>query len=215
MVFLTFWQGLAILIVVNISGSSDKDDAETPTERGHRYQNTLICCEMLLFSLTHWCVFPAEEWEKGYEPKTSNHQPGIGIQDFVSDVGQIYRRRRRRRPGRSTGGKRSSPRHGEFGLYQQPGLTAAYVAEEEDGPLEGHPRGPGRRKSQYRNSSRKFQEQESSESYNQDDDDLYLEEDVVVPQPTSVPKHDELRTRAFSDGSSMAADDEEDDMELL
>ena len=51
-VFLTFWQGLMILIfVVVLADPSEKADA---TARAQNYQNLLICLEMLLFSLWQW-----------------------------------------------------------------------------------------------------------------------------------------------------------------
>jgi hypothetical protein len=105
-VFLTFWQGLAISIFVNFnlnqdsgsngnSGSSANDDTvsydsddQTPLERAAEIQSILICMEMLLFSIAHWCVFPSEEWEPDYRPK-QYASPGIGIKDFASDVSFI------------------------------------------------------------------------------------------------------------------------------
>jgi hypothetical protein len=107
-VFLTFWQGLAISIFVNLNldqnsgsgntnstGSSAYDDTvsydsddQTPLERAAEIQNILICMEMLLFSIAHWCVFPSEEWEPDYRPK-HYASPGIGIKDFASDVSYI------------------------------------------------------------------------------------------------------------------------------
>jgi len=85
-VFMTFWQGLLITIVtylhpktfVRSNGASTGDPAEY-------IQNVLICLEMLLFSLAHFCVFPVEEWEEGYRPQTLA-KPGLGFQDFVSDL---------------------------------------------------------------------------------------------------------------------------------
>lgn len=51
-VFLTFWQGLAILIfVVVLADPSEKEDA---SRRAEQYQNMLICIEMLFFSISHW-----------------------------------------------------------------------------------------------------------------------------------------------------------------
>jgi hypothetical protein len=128
-VFLTFWQGLVILIVVNLRSNGDDD----PSAQAKRYQNILICLEMLFFSITHWCVFPAEEWEKDYKPPEVVHKAGIGIQDFVSDVGYIVKSGRE---GRKTRRRRKTRDHG--GLYARP-ATASMVAststlseEEED-----------------------------------------------------------------------------------
>lgn len=208
---MTFWQGLAILILVNLSGGSDDGEGESPAERGRRYQNFLICCEMLFFSLTHWCVFPAEEWEKGYEPPTQAHKPGIGIQDFVSDVGQIYRRRRRRRAGRvPVAAKRSSPRRGDAALYHRPGMPTAFLAEEED---EMPSDGSGPRISEQHSSHRaELYHEDSSESYHPDMDLELKEEPVMLGNPQARTQN---RPRFFSDGSSLKADDEDDDMELI
>lgn len=175
-VFLTFWQGLAILIFVNLDSTISDDPSDNPTARAHKYQNVLICCEMLLFSLTHWCVFPAEEWEKDYQPPTQVNHAGLGIKDFVSDVNQIYRNGRRRRKSRrrrhhTVGGRRG--RGHEGGMYHRP----ARIAEEEE------------------------------EDYYDDkgvDADNFNDKDFPS-----------LRARLSSDGSSVKADDEDDENELL
>jgi hypothetical protein len=217
-VFLTFWQGLAILILVNLSSSSDDGDGESPADKGRRYQNILICCEMLFFSLTHWCVFPAEEWEKGYKPPTEAHQPGIGLQDFVSDMGQIYHRRRRRRAGRvPANAKRSLPRRGVAGVYHQPGTPATFIEEEEEDEMssEVDPGGICRRISEYRSNQRpRLYDEDSSESYDQEMDlGLEVQGETARLGPPKTGQHS--RPRVFSDGSSVKADDEDDDMELI
>lgn len=43
---------------------------------------------MLLFSVAHFCVFPAEEWEDGYKMKFYEG-PGFGFRDFAQDVNLI------------------------------------------------------------------------------------------------------------------------------
>ena len=121
-VFLTFWQGLAILIFVNLAGND-----EDPSAKARHYQNTLICCEMVLFSISHWCVFPAEEWEKDYQP--NREMPGIGIQDFVSDVGYIVESRRNRKPRRGTR-RRSRKDHGG-GMYHRPVVVASLESDDD------------------------------------------------------------------------------------
>ena len=51
-VFVTFWQGLAIVIfVVVLADPSEKVEA---TYRAHQYQDILICMEMLFFSIFQW-----------------------------------------------------------------------------------------------------------------------------------------------------------------
>lgn len=109
-VFLTFWQGLLITILVHwqwdddndsstvdasmnnstrfLEDALDSDSADSAHEQASRIQNVLICLEMLLFSIAHWCVFPAEEWEPDYRPK-EYAKPGIGLKDFASDVGYL------------------------------------------------------------------------------------------------------------------------------
>lgn len=142
-VFLTFWQGLLISIIVQVWQKDERasavgvavgsDATTTPGSDsewdyvdennnstggrilyetnhqegytqgdGHEYtdpkqqaaqiQNFLICLEMLFFSIAHWCVFPAEEWEPDYRPK-HYAKPGIGLSDFVSDMSYIINSR--------------------------------------------------------------------------------------------------------------------------
>ncbi|GKY95661.1 hypothetical protein MPSEU_000527100 [Mayamaea pseudoterrestris] len=86
-VFLTFWQGLLINIVVQLQASDDMVDLDVE-QQASQIQNFLICLEMLLFSIAHWCVFPVEEWEPDYRPK-KYAKPGIGLKDFAKDVGYI------------------------------------------------------------------------------------------------------------------------------
>jgi len=120
-VFLTFWQGLAIRIGLSIENSRADDDSRlSGVEIGRKavqIQNVVICLEMLFFSITHWCVFPAEEWQPGFEASKQRQRrrresygdeiepslkPGIGLNDFVQDVSHIYNARRRvRRRGKA------------------------------------------------------------------------------------------------------------------
>jgi hypothetical protein len=65
------------------------DDTTTASERAAQIQNFLICLEMLFFSIAHWCVFPAEEWDPQYRPKTNYAKPGLGLKDFAKDVSFI------------------------------------------------------------------------------------------------------------------------------
>ena len=105
-VFLTFWQGLAISIAVQFGSGGINSEAgnvedgdenssvspvKDPRAQAVAIQNLLICLEMLFFSLAHWCVFPTEEWEPDYRPKTLA-KPGLGFSDFAKDVKVIMRR---------------------------------------------------------------------------------------------------------------------------
>jgi hypothetical protein len=91
-VFMTFWQGLVIDIIVSVDAGGrweDMDENSTnPREKAIYLQNVLICLEMLLFSIAHWCVFPNDEWKQGYT-RQNFPKPGIGFSDFVSDVSLI------------------------------------------------------------------------------------------------------------------------------
>ena len=88
---MTFWQGLAISIIVHLDGHIDDDSAAKSRDQAAAIQNLLICVEMLFFSLAHWCVFPVEEWEPNYRP-TQMARPGLGLRDFAKDVRVIMRR---------------------------------------------------------------------------------------------------------------------------
>lgn len=83
-VFLTFWQGLAISIIVHLDGHIDDENTSKSHYQAAAIQNLLICVEMLFFSLAHWCVFPVEEWEPDYLPKQMA-RPGLGLKDFAKD----------------------------------------------------------------------------------------------------------------------------------
>jgi len=97
-VFMTFWQGLAISIIFHANKSEnshnkhDDDDATSSSSDGissaDTIQHILICMEMLFFSVAHWLVFPAEEWEDGYKIKFYD-RPGFGFKDFASDVSLV------------------------------------------------------------------------------------------------------------------------------
>ena len=70
------------------------------------------------------------EWEPNYEPRQM-HTPGLGIKDFVSDVGQIVKNRKgrnrkgRRRISRRKNNGSNSYNNNNAGLYHQPGTSAS------------------------------------------------------------------------------------------
>ena len=88
-IFVTFYQEMIISILVNWHHENQHTDTNLAA-RVSQLQNGLICLEMLLFSLTHWCVFPIKEWQKDFTPKTMA-KPDIELQDFVSDVNHVSR----------------------------------------------------------------------------------------------------------------------------
>jgi len=83
-VFMTFWQGLAITILAQMTDVAGEDK----TEWAMSAQNFLICLEMLLFSIAHFYCFPTEEWQEGYRIKAERGQFGdtIALGDFFQDV---------------------------------------------------------------------------------------------------------------------------------
>jgi hypothetical protein len=89
---MTFWQGLIISIIFHANTDDDKSD-DDESNSGSSYsaksiQHILICMEMLFFSAAHMCVFPAEEWEEGYQVKHGGG-PTFAFDDFASDVNMI------------------------------------------------------------------------------------------------------------------------------
>lgn len=88
-VFMTFWQGLALSILAQATDAGG-DDAQ---EWARSAQNFLICLEMLLFSIAHFYCFPTEEWEEGYEQKHSENKFGdsIALGDFMHDLKLVLR----------------------------------------------------------------------------------------------------------------------------
>lgn len=108
-VFLTFWQGIVIAILVHyldlqVNNSSIGDDDQASTndnklsaDTSTILQNLLISCEMFLFAIAHYCYYPWEEWEEGYSTRnndtTENNDrvvPRFGdnfaLRDFANDV---------------------------------------------------------------------------------------------------------------------------------
>lgn len=93
-VFMTFWQGLAIRLIFHFNQNNsdneneEEEDSTSDSNTATSIQHILICMEMLFFSVAHFCVFPAEEWEDGYVQKFYEG-PGFGFKDFASDVNLI------------------------------------------------------------------------------------------------------------------------------
>eukprot|EP00536_Pseudo-nitzschia_multiseries_P004734 jgi/Psemu1/237895/estExt_Genewise1.C_810016 len=227
-VFLTFWQGLAILLsLVLAAAPEEKEEAYL---QARKYQNLLICVEMLLVAISQWCVFPAVEWEPGYEPRQM-HTPGLGIRDFVSDVGQIVSNRSR---GRRTGKrrkKRGGSSGGKAGLYHMP-LTASVVASQYDDGFDGQ---RGTSDSSYvddgfgNGNNNSFDSGESHDEDQFETNDEYEYNAADIPYGSSgndedggivIDKGDRIdrsRTTSESSGGGDNADDEnsDNDMELL
>jgi hypothetical protein len=88
-VFMTFWQGLALSILAQATDAGGDDSQEWARSS----QNFLICLEMLLFSIAHFYCFPTEEWEPGYEQKHSENKFGdsIALGDFMNDLKLVLR----------------------------------------------------------------------------------------------------------------------------
>jgi Organic solute transporter Ostalpha len=84
-VFMTFWQGLALSVLAQTTDVAGEDDADAFAKSS---QNFLICLEMLLFSIAHFYCFPTEEWEDGYRVKHAggSFSDSIAFGDFMSDL---------------------------------------------------------------------------------------------------------------------------------
>ena len=92
-VFMTFWQGLAISILANTIESTPNVGKDDPELWARQAQNFLICLEMLLFSLAHFYCFPTDEWEEGYKPIVNEARFGdnMAMHDFFQDLKIVMR----------------------------------------------------------------------------------------------------------------------------
>ncbi|CAJ1953665.1 unnamed protein product [Cylindrotheca closterium] len=83
-VFMTFWQGLAISVL----GETMNETGGDPEQWATKSQNFLICLEMLIFSLAHYYCFPVDEWKEGYKVNFQKLHLGdsIALGDFFSDL---------------------------------------------------------------------------------------------------------------------------------
>ena len=122
-VFMTFWQGLAIGLLAESTGEGSAFGATTtadteatstggiykanPSEWALMAQNFLICLEMLLFAIAHFYVFPTEEWHPNYRPSVSKTKFGdnMALRDFFTDLKLLIR------GGRWEYGGLPNPRH--------------------------------------------------------------------------------------------------------
>jgi hypothetical protein len=84
-VFMTFWQGLALTILAETTDVGGGGDADDWAEKA---QNFLICLEMLLFSIAHFYCFPVEEWQPGYQANYQKAKFGetLALNDFFTDL---------------------------------------------------------------------------------------------------------------------------------
>ena len=99
-VFLTFWQGLAIAILAETIGDTTPNVGNNDPELwAKQAQNFLICLEMLLFSIAHFYCFPTEEWEDGYRPVVSDSKFGdqLALHDFFQDLKLVARQGKKKK----------------------------------------------------------------------------------------------------------------------
>ncbi|KAI2492848.1 Organic solute transporter Ostalpha [Fragilaria crotonensis] len=98
-VFMTFWQGLAISVLAQTTDVGGNDSSEWARSA----QNFLICLEMLLFSIAHFYTFPTDEWEEGYR---ASHEGGkfgdtIALGDFFQDLKLILQTQKKKKKKKS------------------------------------------------------------------------------------------------------------------
>ncbi len=80
-VFMTFWQGLAIQAMSSVGFVGVKQASQI--------QNLLTCIEMLLASLAHFYIFPHYEWQDGYKREQEKNvliRDTLALRDFVTDM---------------------------------------------------------------------------------------------------------------------------------
>mmetsp|Transcript_38195 Transcript_38195/g.77787 ORF Transcript_38195/g.77787 Transcript_38195/m.77787 type:complete len:551 (+) Transcript_38195:1083-2735(+) len=113
-VFLTFWQGLAIAILAETIGDTTPNVGNSDPELwAKQAQNFLICLEMLLFSIAHFYCFPTDEWEDGYRPVVSDSKFGdqLALHDFFQDL-KLVARQGKKKKKKKKGKSKSSDENG-------------------------------------------------------------------------------------------------------
>ncbi len=83
-VFMTFWQGLAIQFMASTGIMHSKQAIQI--------QNLLTCIEMLLASLAHFYIFPYHEWAENYKREKEKSvliRDTLALRDFVTDMRQM------------------------------------------------------------------------------------------------------------------------------
>merc|ERR1719203_249526 len=129
-VFMTFWQGLAISILASTTQDFGDDVMKSKTdaeEWAAQAQDFLICLEMLLFSIAHFYVFPYEEWEEGYRAKEdkdgTTFMETMAMKDFVYDLKLVMN------PGSSKKTRRRSKKNNDD--KNTNGITTIHEKDEE------------------------------------------------------------------------------------
>lgn len=113
-VFMTFWQKMALSLIVNLGFADRFDSQEEIAGFVLQSQNFLICLEMLFSAVAHCFVFPTDEWSDGYrereearrrsaldEPRAFGDSVALG--DFISDVKVVMASKKRRRQRKMVG----------------------------------------------------------------------------------------------------------------
>jgi hypothetical protein len=102
-VFMTFWQGLAITVLAEATDVGGNNAEEWALSA----QNFLICLEMLLFSIAHFYCFPTDEWEENYRANFNKAKFGdsIALGDFFADLKLIMKgntKKKKKQPSEPT-----------------------------------------------------------------------------------------------------------------
>jgi hypothetical protein len=86
-VFLTFWQSVAIQIMSTLGFVDEKAASQI--------QNLLICIEMLIASIAHFYIFPYQEWAEGYQRAKQRNillRDTMAFSDFLKDMKTMFTR---------------------------------------------------------------------------------------------------------------------------
>jgi hypothetical protein len=106
-VFLTFWQGIAISFIANAVYSQAEFEDFNALEWSKEAQSFLICLEMFMFAIAHCFVFPTEEWEPGYRGREKRRikakfGDNLALRDFVKDVKLVMMKKQLKSPTHSS-----------------------------------------------------------------------------------------------------------------
>uniref|UniRef100_A0A7S1BKM8 Uncharacterized protein n=2 Tax=Corethron hystrix TaxID=216773 RepID=A0A7S1BKM8_9STRA len=144
-VFMTFWQGLAINILYSVWDKDDQIAEANSAQNNYQSmaQNFLITIEMLIASIAHVYVFPHEEWKPGYKPVEQDDKKfgdNLAIRDFVTDFKYLLSSKRRKKAKKDNDAVEEEPKEvserNEDSIHKKSSSDSTSIGNIESGDLD-------------------------------------------------------------------------------